>query len=409
MLVFSCKENSKYSLSYEKKQTERDTLSISEINFYLESSLSMKGYVNSGVEGSYPLKEIIPFLISDINNENSLNVNIFLITDKEEKYSRSQKAFFEELRSGNLLNGKSSNLQNVFKNMIATSITGKVNILVSDCIVDLGENNNLTEKSLVTNEIYEELNKREDLGVAVFKYISDFNGDFYFDRNNTKPMPYKGTILHNRPFYVWVFGNNELVTDILSQNIFKDFKDFYTYNIAYKLEGKLLNHPKSGKIAVNSSDNSIRIREITKKQPAKFTIGLKAEKESELTNKLINNSNNYKISPDFLKDDVKFEVKDLSILKENIPNKSLITNEKYTHFLQPTLYGFDFSVEEITLEIMNRKPLWIDESNLKDDFDQPITVLENKTFGFSCITDAFDKVFGSEESIYQIKLNKVNN
>src|SRR5690606_12661417 len=147
VLLSSCGDGKHiYKVESVNTTQENDTLSIKQINFYLEASSSMKGYVNVNKEGNYSLKDIIPFIIEDMDNRNNLQTNLYTIKDKIQKH-KSKQVFFDELRTGKILDGKSSNLQDIFKNMLSTSVNGTINILVSDCIIDLGKgSNNLTEK-----------------------------------------------------------------------------------------------------------------------------------------------------------------------------------------------------------------------------------------------------------------------
>src|SRR5690606_2488442 len=108
---------------------------------------------------------------------------------------------------------------NIFGEIINNTEGGTINILITDCIVDLGDYEAFSEGGLVTEAIYRELLKKENMGIGVFKYLSDFNGTYYFDRNNTggrneKSRPFFNTTLHKRPLYVWVFGQNSLVKDL---------------------------------------------------------------------------------------------------------------------------------------------------------------------------------------------------
>ncbi|MGB0949918.1 MAG: hypothetical protein ACPGU0_07430, partial [Marinirhabdus sp.] len=67
LVVNGCGNKNSYELSVEQ-QTKVDTLHVQQINLYLETSASMRGYVNANVAGSYPLKDVVPFMVTDLNN-----------------------------------------------------------------------------------------------------------------------------------------------------------------------------------------------------------------------------------------------------------------------------------------------------------------------------------------------------
>ncbi len=103
--ITACSDPQMYSFT--KTQTkEIDTFQIERVNFYLETSVSMKGYVNTDVIGNYTLKDVIPFLITDLDKDYGINSTLHTISDESRIYKQSKYKFFEQLRKGSLLNGK---------------------------------------------------------------------------------------------------------------------------------------------------------------------------------------------------------------------------------------------------------------------------------------------------------------
>ena len=414
MLVVSssCSKPSVYTLS-KTQSIKIDTLQIENIDFYLETSASMKGYINTNISGTYSLKDVVPFLITDLEKNYDLETTLHTISDESRAYPNSKNVFFNQLREGSLLNGKSSKLQRVFRDVISNTKDNSLSFLVSDCIVDLGNTDSMAEGSLVTNEIYQNLIHEEEMGIAVFKYLSDFNGDYYYDRKNTgarniSKRPYHGTVLTNRPFYIWVFGHKNRVRDLVYKNIIKGYSQSHMYNISLdEIKYDLLEHPKSGKIAVNPDKKNLLIKEIDKKRPAKFTIALKAGNQKNSIHQIISTAKNYRVTPSFLENSITIEVKDaVTLLSEKIPNKSYISNAGYSHFIQPKLTDFDTSVDDVKIHLINETPSWINEATIDDDFGIPATQLEYKTFAFKYITSAFEKAFVDDNSLLEFTLTK---
>lgn len=412
-VITACSDPQMYVLEKSQGNNGIDTLKIENINFYLETSISMKGYVNSNVSGSYTLKDVVPFLITDLEREYEIPTTLHTISDVSRKYKQSKTVFFDQLRGGSLLNGRSSKLQRVFGDVISSTEDTDINILVSDCIVDLGKTDTMAEGSLVTSEIYQQLVYKESMGVAVFKYTSDFNGDYYYDRKNTggnviSNRPYQGEILKNRPFYIWVFGNKNRVRDLVSKGIMKGYTEAHTYNLTPReVDFALLDHPKTGKIAVNSEKGTLIIKEIDVRRPAQFTIGLRLDKQENPLNQVIISPTNYLVSPSYIQNTIDIQIKDAAmLLSENIPNKSQINQEGYTHFIQPTLSDFDPTTSEIKISVHNTIPTWIGDTNLDDDLGVSTTILEHKTFAFKFILDAFAKAYTGKKPLLEFTLTK---
>ncbi|NAS31988.1 hypothetical protein GTQ40_13460 [Flavobacteriaceae bacterium R38] len=399
-------------VSYETPSDEG--LLIENIDFFLETSVSMKGYVNSQKVGNYPMADIIPLLLTDIDNEYDVATNIYTITNSPKKYNKPNEQFNKELRKGMLLGGKSSKLQNVFSEIIDSLKFNSISILVSDCILDLGKENTMTQGSQVTNKIYSHLSKKQDVGVAIFKYLSDFNGTYYYDRKNTgsknlSKRPYHKIILKNRPFYIWVLGNKHLVKEFLSKKIFEKYDQSYSYNIPMNtVPFKLLKHPKKGKVSINSERNTILFKEVDARRPVQFTIGVNLNDQPPIFEELFMNKASYKISPEYTGEAIQLEVKDKSILNEKILDKALIDKLHLTHFLQPNLLDLDHQVHEITISLNNTPAKWFKDTHLEDDYKIPADSLEHKTFAFKFITDAFDRAYKNEPALLQFKLVKNN-
>lgn len=400
IVMISCTSSLHYEfVSYKEIIHQKNTLE--RIDFFLETSVSMKGYVNSNTPGSYPLKEVLPFLITDLDKMYEGMTQIYTVSNGPRKYTNTKQRFYDQLRRGTIFGGRSSKLQNVFGNAVDAITENSVSILVSDCIPDLGREDMLISSSKVTTEIYRKLIQKENFGVAVFQYLSDFNGTYYYDRNNTgstrqNTRPYYNTLLKNRPFYIWVLGNKFLVKELVSKDIFGVYKQSHFYNIPVHTSYQLLNTPKKGKIAISTEHSTLRIKEATEKRPVQFTIGINLHDQPKGFYKQFMNPSNYSITPKFLNETYTIEAKDHSILSKKNVDKETIEQEKLSHFLQPKFYDLDSKTENITITLYNKTPSWIQQTNLKDDLEISADSLAYKTFAFDAITKAFDKAFKTE-------------
>lgn len=413
-LMISCTgERNSYTLSTDQNLVS-DSGNIQNINFYLETSGSMKGYINPNVSGKYPLKDVLPFIVTDVNNTFNLESNLYTISDSQEKYLQLKSTFFKELRSTEIFKGGSSKLQKIFSDIINNSTTGNVNFLITDCIPDLGDINTKTESSIITSKIYKSLLENKSLGVAFFKYNSDFNGTFYFNRKNQglenrTQRPFYNEVLQKRPFYIWIFGEGGAVNEILSKNIIKDYNAVHSYNLPIqKINVGLIKSLKSGKVAVNENSQTVYIQDATERAPAEFNIGLNLTTHNKLNvDRLLSNSK-ISVFPNYIRNttEVDWVTKGdmLSTAKSN--NKPIIQSSSYSHFLNMTLTSFNPEVEQIGVTITTKEPKWIRSTHIDEDIGITSDQLENKTFGLKFITDAFSRAYNIDEPALTITLTK---
>lgn len=390
-----------------------DTVSVKNIKLYIETSASMRGYVNANFAGSYPLKDVVPIMVTDLNNHFGVETELITISDRQQKFPYSKDRFFEQLRSGSIFRGKSSKLQHIFSDVISKTEAGEVSILITDCIPDLGRVNTQTEGSKVTNHIYRTIAGNQSYSAAVFQYKSDFNGTYYYNRNNNdgvsqRKRPYYNETLTNRPFYVWVFGDQLLVSKILEANKIKEYENAHVYNMqSQQIPSGILKYPSSGKISINTEDQSLLIKEVDARRPALYTIGLDASKLSKVHQEKLLDTLIYEIDPVFMNESVQFLIQEKEdLLSEDIAHKPAIQNASYTHFLQVRLSDFDLSTEQFNINIINNEPQWIQEASIEDDLGMTVNDLENKTFGFDFISNAFAKAYSAKDPLLQFKFTK---
>ncbi|QHI37245.1 hypothetical protein IMCC3317_26230 [Kordia antarctica] len=393
--------------------SEEGKARITNIDFFIETSVSMKGYVNANESGNYSLKEVTPFLITDLNTKYNNSVQIYTITDSPEKYPKSNDEFVQDLRSGQILGGKSSQLQHVFGSIIDSVQPNSVSILVTDCIVDLGKINTRTESSLVTQKIYKHLTRKKNFGAAVFQYESDFNGDHYYDMKNTggkniKKHPYYNTVLHKRPFYVWVFGEKEAVKEVLSNNIFGTYTNSYFFNLPiHEVSFKILENPKQGKVAINQEKETVLIREASEKRPAIFTLGFNLNEVPKYYHEQFEDLNNFQITPKYIKGIASLKIiTDLS--NEKKVDNSTISKHKLSHFIQVQFSNVDKDINQINIQLTQDAAKWFDTVHLDEDFKITAQELEGKTFAFKCITDAFERYSKDKKELLNVQLTKIN-
>ncbi|MEM6717727.1 MAG: hypothetical protein AAF611_00285 [Bacteroidota bacterium] len=388
------------------------TSDIKRIDFFIETSVSMKGYVNANEVGNYNLKDVVPLTITELNRAYNDSVQIYTVDDRPRKYPKGDDEFSRDLRSGNILGGKSSQLQNIFSAIIDSIQPNSVSFLVTDCIVDLGKDLDIyTESSTVTNKIYKHLTRKDNISAAVFQYESDFNGDHYYDMKNTggqnvKKHPYYQQVLRKRPFYVWVFGTKQNLREILSKNVIEAYKNAYFFNISmHDIGFKLLKNPKKGKVAVNQDRNSIMIKEATQKRPAVFILGFNLNNVPKYFHKQFMEMSNYQLSPKHSNDISEIKVLTDFSEEKKVDNNTISANQ-LTHFIQVKFNHIDPEMNQINIRLFQESSDWFDTVHIDSDFEMEAEALEGKTFAFKCITDAFVRYSKDKKELLNVQITK---
>ena len=388
---------------------------IDALKIYLEASLSMRGFVHKRNPNSsnYKMRTVVPFLITECRQRLGTNRQLFtFITDSPKLYQSSDAKFKDELWKGSILNGGNSRLQNILKHVIDSTKKGELSFLISDCILDLGDGLGLNNLDIITTLIYDKLVDQKDLSVALFKYSSDFNGNYYYCYNNSQP--YTGIELKNHPFYIWIFGEADLIKHALSKQVISDFDNSYSWEMsAHSVNPQLIKYPCRGKWIPFPKENKIQIKEISKTDPVTFTIALNLENLPEFVTK------------EYLQDSIQISKKKSTGASFVVKNRDdymnsndayllpiLDENQEANHFIEVTFSSLKQNTGNIIISLPNKK--WLDETHLERDMGTKDTVLptdslENRTFSFSYITKAFSKYYGDNDNLFEIKLSQIKN
>jgi hypothetical protein len=201
---------------------------IGEINFYLENSASMKGYLSKQTQ----FKDILSSFISDYNN-----INLKLISDSIKNYKDRDALFADIIQRNNITNGKSTQLDKIFENIANHTSNNDVSIFVSDCILSFtkaqrknNEDASKTEAYKLRDDIKSTFTKLKDSGfvASVYAFNSIFYGN-YFDYKDVPTDYTKAGI--ERPFYIWVIAKEKIIRefnkDLNNNSHFKPIKSLF--------------------------------------------------------------------------------------------------------------------------------------------------------------------------------------
>lgn len=400
-------------LSEFNKDIVIDTSScLEKIKIYVETSGSMKGYIDIGdryPQGNWNFKIIVPELIS--NSIDSRDLELYTITDKPTIYLKDPRIEFRrELISGSIFSGASSELNSVFSQIIKSIQGDEISILVSDCILDFkGDMNNSTNKDIMASEIRQVLDEKEDFGAVVFQYLSDFNGSYYFNEKNE--LPFEGYKMRDRPFYIWVLGNKCSVEEFVGDNIIpKGFANYQAYGIfpigLNKFE--LLPKVNKGRVSVQSFDEVV----VRKSPPYTFVTAL----DVDSTYCYQTDANlSIKIEESYL--DIHNSLVSKVELLEGYPRpmeklQKKIFDGSFDGYISTTLEGHiqQEKGKETILHFSIPNPDWIGQSNIDTDYQyvaNDMAKLEKKTFVLSTLSHAFHKSLTKSNMLeFKLKLTK---
>ena len=190
---------------------------ISKINFFMENSGSMAGYV----QGATEFRNNIPNLLVEVDGKIDSGLpklNTYFIADSLVPFNGTTQEFINTIAVRSPAYGKSSQMHKIFKMIADKTDSNDISMFVSDCILsypdeeikkkpEINAENAAGElKSTITNAFLD-LQRKNNICASLYGFNSGFNGYYYTYQN--KPIKLAGNI--PRPYYIWVIGNRDLL------------------------------------------------------------------------------------------------------------------------------------------------------------------------------------------------------
>lgn len=404
-------EKKGYTISLENLQ------GVSKINFFLESSGSIDGYLNGNT--SYK-NDIIDLLVDIKNHYDVKDINLSYITDKvtplnitDNVTDISKALTVESFRTAG--NRANSDLNEVLNMSFNLQDDREVTFLVSDMIYSINGSNVLellnANKSFIKDAFNKALKKDTDLSTLVLKLDSDFNG-VYYSYNNSKTVINK----KERPYYLFVFGGerylDELITklDLLNRKEVKEYHYFTPSKTpVYYNVFKTDNDSGSYKIDKGRNSEEISISDIRisnrDSEEFSFTVGVDFSKLN-LENSYLEDIKNYTINNGYyeLRSVERF---DIGRLHPSAKNQLGTSHKTLTHLLVFEATNKNYS--DLRFVLNKKIPNWVVTVNTEDDLN--INETMEKTFGFKYLFDGIYESYlnnaeNKEYSEFKIKINK---
>lgn len=209
---------------------------ISQINFFMETSGSMAGYL----KGETAFRNNIPNLLVEIGGKidsGHTPLRTYFVADSVTPFNGSTQEYINTIAVKSPANGKSSQMHKIFQMIADRTDSNDISLFVSDCILSYADDvikqnqeinrvNAAGELKSTMTDAFLRLRKKNDMCASLYGFNSAFWGNYY-TYQNTK-LPLQGTI--NRPYYIWVMGNKDLLLKFNKQ--LKELQGFKPDHIA---------------------------------------------------------------------------------------------------------------------------------------------------------------------------------
>lgn len=416
ILIFnSCVREKKPIRNIEaKKSTTDEEMKINKVNFYFENSGSMNGYLN-GDKFRVTMGEILHNIEDDSLHSFFVNTNEYKADSILDKI-RGGKSSIKTQGIGN------SDHKFIFKNAINNSTNNNLSIVVTDGIYSM-QNGNMSDVEVDIKDAFENALKVNEIETVVLKMSSNFNGTYYTESNECENQ----TINQERPYYVLLFGNKEIINKALEEIVVIEDLNGYNEQARFfitkrmKVDYSILTkgEEKKGSFKAKGHSKLYDVKEI--EDPEKFQKNGIPLKDRYLQFGIAVDYSNLSIPSNYLINTLNYSVEDNTGYKvveiktiENIAKSSIsykwIENlnkkgeKNFTHIIvvraKTQLYN------DLKINLIMNFPKWIIQTGTKDDCD--IKNDSNTTFAFdrlmSGISKAYKKV-NAKENFFKLKIN----
>lgn len=377
------------------------------VNVYIENSGSMNGYVSGATEFKEAIRDLLVVLKYRYDEEN-IKINFINSAIYPTAIHTDLAGFSKNLNTKTFKVGdtNSSDINNIFKQILSKTSENTISILLSDCIYSIQGSKTeellSDQKSLTKDAFLSKFKTKERVITSLIKLNSSFNG-IYFDKDNRK------TVLNgeHRPYYMAIMGSDNATNYFnskieLNREKVSGYQESYTFvfeNYSQVMYYSIINTEyDSGRYKSDrdfSDSNSVRgIKdvEIADRNSTNLIVSVAVDlSDIPLDSSYILNKNNYTIK------NSNYKIKGIFpfVEKDIKPNSlRMLTNAKAkpTHYI--VFESLTPSVSDLTFILKKQIPSWVDETNTNDD--SKIKDNLNKTFGIKYLFEGIHEAYGLE-------------
>lgn len=388
----SCKNrNERLPRSKQAKESgqlaPRISNSLKKVTFYLENSESIFGYVSGFTEYVDVVSELAEK--PEFIEEKTLR-DFYLINGKELKITPigqnpnifKQKLNKQGFRCGDITK---SNLNDMFQTALNNAGGDSISILISDAIYDIGQPDApFNALSTEGKETRSKFIQRLDLGniqTIIIKLNSKFNGDYFYSSKKGKI-----SINQNRPFYVFIFGESQLLNKYFTEEyISKKLKGFESMARFLKIDFSEIPYQATsqnikGNFSFDKKNKNLLIKSKKDRFGKEFQFAIATDFSSlPFPDSYLNVKENYASNMNY------------SIVEISKPTKRIyeVNSFNTTHLITVNTSNSPYGSLEVSLKY--NVPNWISETNI--DNENNIANNTTNTFGFKFLTDAISEAY----------------
>jgi len=365
------------------------------VNVYIENSGSMDGYVKGVTE----FEQAIYNYLTDIKiSQFSDSLNLFYINSEIIPQGSDISDFIEKLEPTNFkIKGGSrgtTDISNLLKSVLTETSSNEIAILVTDGIFSPGLGKD-AEQYLVNQQIGIKSNMANYLkrypnsAVVIYQLLSKFDG-WYYNREDSKIK-----IKEQRPYYIWIIGETDLLNELIRKVPESKFKGSGVQNV-FSITGG----PKKVDYAIKRGSGNFVL---DKKEPKTTIENLKKDtkgKQNAVRFSVNANLSGFLLSDDYLMDVSNYELnnKDFALAI----GKAASNNLGYTH--QLNLQSGNVHKGIVSVKLKTRIPEWVEEIN--DSIG--MVPVKGKTYGIKYQIHGIYEAFTITNNYYteiKIKIN----
>lgn len=406
----------------------KSAIKLKKINVFIENSLSMYGYLPNQSQAVTNFRDATnELLIHSKHSFPTTNRQVALINN-ERTFTINSTDNLNEIDETSLNNKYSqgrgnSDFDNLFEKIMDGWQQEEISIFIADFIYSPGSSDVTTGLNRLRQNItnaFLSVENTQNLAVNILHLESDFHGIYYDNQDN------KIEGIKNRPYFIFIIGNNSLV-ESFSEEISTKLEKYNLLNNFYLTSStSTVEHYSALPYTLNigqfdargnTSNGTIKSVNIknTTKHKSNLQLAIIADlSEIPLDNISLLNKENYSLSTDKVELIEIGEIKDNQIFfgekREAIKSNDLPFIKNATHvFLISLPSSFN---GDIDLSLMKSIPEWIkrvtidgDDLDIKNDPDK-----QKQTFGFSYIVDGVYNALvnnknEANKNIFKISLN----
>lgn len=376
---------------------KNNPLTATRFNVFVESSMSMDGYVSGNTDFKTILHRLIGQVVADVL-ENDTSISLYYINSDTLRQKISHQQFTKTLSSGSfsMAGGDRSNsdIIEVISQVVKATPCGEVSMFVSDCVYS-PESAADIDKALkkqqtdMLNILKNKAKSDSEFGVLLYRLTSDFRGIYYTKTN--AHIECDG----ERPYFVWFFGNASILANV-SESISKIMD-------ATKAQS-LIGIPQYSYLPYKAvkSDHAYHYLSRKTKSDSIYTFSFVADMSYlPLSKEYIMDVDNYRCAKD------KYYIKKI---EECADPHNFKYNYKYTvcvrggknSFVTPTLV--EISLKSMLAELPQWVSLYDDPHG--SDYDKGYDPSKLRTFGLSSLVEGIADFYKSPDYItFKILIN----